>query len=186
MYTAFSEAGAFEGSNESPIRVISGSDTSLKGWQRMNLDASRVARAGATTEVKAVGVNYCIKATSGLSENAQDNVLATINENNSYSTTEHATGKKWIDGKPVYKKTWTGTTSIDGWNEIANLTALNISKVVKAEQVYEEESYIQGNYYASNTNRWRFLIRKSDMALIVDATNNAEYVITLEYTKTTD
>ena len=57
-----SEAGAFEGSNESTIRAISGSDTSLKGWQRMNLDASRVARTGATTEVKSVGSNYIIKA----------------------------------------------------------------------------------------------------------------------------
>lgn len=45
-----------------------------------------------------------IKATSGLAENQQENVLNAINENNSYSTTEHATGAKWIDGKPIYRK----------------------------------------------------------------------------------
>lgn len=47
---------------------------------------------------------YAIKATSGLTENQQENVLNTINENLSYSTTEHKTGKKWIDGKDIYSK----------------------------------------------------------------------------------
>ena len=45
---------------------------------------------------------YAIKATSGLTENQQENVLNTINENLSYSTEEHPTGKKWIDGKDIY------------------------------------------------------------------------------------
>lgn len=47
---------------------------------------------------------YAIKATSGLSENAQDNVINTLNEQRSYSTEEVNTGKKWIDGKPIYRK----------------------------------------------------------------------------------
>jgi hypothetical protein len=47
---------------------------------------------------------YAIKATSGLTENQQEDVLNTINENNSYSTEEHPTGAKWIDGKPIYRK----------------------------------------------------------------------------------
>jgi hypothetical protein len=50
---------------------------------------------------------YAIKATSGLSENAQDNVINTLNEQRSYSTEEVNTGKKWIDGKPIYRKVWT-------------------------------------------------------------------------------
>jgi hypothetical protein len=47
---------------------------------------------------------YAIKATSGLTENQQENVLNTINDNLSYSTTEHNTGKKWIDGKMIYER----------------------------------------------------------------------------------
>lgn len=35
-------------------------------------------RSGATTEVKAVGVNWCIKATSGINENQADNVLSAL------------------------------------------------------------------------------------------------------------
>ena len=61
-------------------------------------------RSGATTEVKAVGVNWCIKATSGINENQADNVLSALNEERSYSTEEVNTGKKWIDGKPIYRK----------------------------------------------------------------------------------
>ena len=62
------------------------------------------ARVGDTTEVKAVGENYCIKATSGLEESQQDYVLEALVEASSYSTNEVATGKKWIDGKTIYRK----------------------------------------------------------------------------------
>lgn len=63
------------------------------------------ARAGTVTRGKRKAVYFYIKATSGLSENAQDNVINTLNEQRSYSTEEHLTGRKWIDGKPTYEKT---------------------------------------------------------------------------------
>jgi hypothetical protein len=56
---------------------------------------------------------YAIKATSGLSENAQDNVINTLNEQRSYSTEEVNTGKKWIDGKPIYRRVLGYTLSTD-------------------------------------------------------------------------
>jgi len=55
---------------------------------------------------------YAIKATSGLSENAQDNVINTLNEQRSYSTEEVNTGKKWIDGKTIYRRVFTETMGI--------------------------------------------------------------------------
>lgn len=63
-------------------------------------------RSGNVTRGKRKAVFFYIKATSGLPENQQDNVLATINDNNSYSTTEHATGKKTTDGKDIYSRTF--------------------------------------------------------------------------------
>lgn len=65
-------------------------------------------RNGGVTRGKRKAVYFYIKATSGLTENQQENVLNTINENLSYSTTEHKTGKKWIDGKDIYAITITG------------------------------------------------------------------------------
>ena len=61
-------------------------------------------RSGTVTRGKRKAVYFYIKATSGISENAQDNVINTLNEQRSYSTSEVNTGKKWIDGKPIYRK----------------------------------------------------------------------------------
>lgn len=59
---------------------------------------------GTVTRGKRKAVYFYIKATSGLSEYAQDNIVAQLNEERSYSTSEVNTGKKWIDGKPIYSK----------------------------------------------------------------------------------
>ena len=49
---------------------------------------------------------------------------------NDYSTTEKAIGK-WIDGKTLYQRTFTGTTpATDGMSYEVDLTALGIDKVV--------------------------------------------------------
>ena len=159
---------------------------------KISFDSSTIARSGDTdtTHGKQKAVYVYIKATSGLAENQQENVLNDVKDyidnSNSYSTDEIKTGGKWIDGKPIYRKTWVGTTVISGWNIITSLLALDISKVTKIEQVYEEDAYIQGNYFASGTDRYRCLIRKSDMAIIIDADTNKKYTVSLEYTKTTD
>lgn len=58
------------------------------------------ARIGDTTEVKAVGVNWCIKATSGINENQADNVLSalspvdTVTSGDMHSVTSNAVAKK--------------------------------------------------------------------------------------------
>lgn len=52
-----------------------------------------------------------IKATSGLSESQQDYVLDALLEAGSYSTEEVATGKKWIDGKMIYRRTFYSSTN---------------------------------------------------------------------------
>ena len=66
------------------------------------------ARSGETTHGKQKAVYVYIKATSGLSENQQKNVLNVVKEyvdnSNSYSTEEVKTDEKWIDGKPIYRK----------------------------------------------------------------------------------
>lgn len=81
--------------------------TTLSGTSNNTISlsaGSNTGRSGTTTHGKQKAVFVYIKATSGLAENQQENVLNTINENNSYSTTEHATGATWIDGKPIYRK----------------------------------------------------------------------------------
>ena len=73
------------------------------------------ARPGETTHGKQKAVYVYIKATSGLAENQQENVLndvkGYVDNSNSYSTQEVKTGGTWIDGKPIYRKVITHTLS---------------------------------------------------------------------------
>ena len=129
---------------------------------------------------------YAIKATSGLSENAQDNVLATFNENNSYSTSEINTGKKWIDGKPIYRKVFNAlitSTSMDVAHSISN-----VDKVVNVQGFSETNGEnTPSGFYASTS--YFFSLSGDRTQLHIRTTNayiNTAYNCILEYTKTTD
>ena len=120
-----------------------------------------------------------IKATSGLSENQQENVLNTLNNNLSYSTEEHATGRKWIDGKMIYELTVTGL-SYGGTTKAWTNTGYTFSNC---------DTFIKG--YARRTSEQAVL---SEMSFRVNNSNLQYYTglgwsgsdqVTIEYTKTT-
>lgn len=156
------------------------------------------ARKGTVTRGKSKAVFIYIKATSGLTENQQEDVLNTINENNSYSTEEHPTGKKWIDGKPIYRRsflcsgTFTGTANV--WNDITtkftDLSGLiaNISSLISANlhnRFPNNDSPLHqltlGEYilhYPSTNN--------ISVYLLAGQTIREGAVLVVEYTKTTD
>ena len=71
------------------------------------------ARQGTTTRTKEKAVFWYIKATTGIIESEATEMLNVINENNSYSLDEVATGKTWIDGKPIYRKSGYISSSIN-------------------------------------------------------------------------
>lgn len=130
---------------------------------------------------------YAIKATSGLTENQQENVLNTINENNSYSTTEHATGKKWIDGKMIYRKVLPATlftkdvqlniqigTNIDkGWVDFTHSYIYNTNGSFSGQkQPWNQTSmFVEGNNFFFTTGH-------------SDFSNTTYIVAVVEYTKT--
>lgn len=135
---------------------------------------------------------YAIKATSGLSENAQDNVINTLNEERSYSTSEVNTGKKWIDEKPIYSKVidcgaLPNATSKSVAHNISNFGDLiNLSGVASRSGARLPLPYIantmQGSYHVS--------VYVSPTSVVITTFENmTEYTDTkviLEYTKTTD
>lgn len=65
-------------------------------------------RTGTTTRTKEKAVYYYIKAVDGVDIADEDTflntVVNTIQDAQSYSTDEVATGGKWIDGKDIYRK----------------------------------------------------------------------------------
>ena len=165
-------------------------------------DSAKYARTGNVTRGKRKAVFIYIKATSGLSENAQDNVINTLNEQRSYSTVEHLTGRKWIDGKPTYEKTIAeDVTQSDSWD----LSTLNIADIIEIKGLAygTNDQYIgwfpiNGSMLtsqpSSNTNFVRLLLTHNHNLVLqvygagsgATQLNVTKVRITLEYTKTID
>lgn len=111
---------------------------------------SQSGRSGATTEVKAVGVNYIIKARQvALPIDLERQVV----EANEYSTTETIVGK-WIDGKPIYRKVFYNDNWTDDFSYDAN--ALNIDEVtslkamwIRAGNCFEAPYAGAGGFYST-------------------------------------
>ena len=147
------------------------------------------ARKGNVTRGKSKAVFIYIKATSGLTENQQENVLNTINENNSYSTEEHPTGAKWIDGKPIYRKvfvheeTGLGNPSFD-YGTISSFGQLIEAKTITVSNSggnQEVEFMAYRRSRASISNGVATFINEPQTTYNVD-----KYILIVEYTKTTD
>ena len=140
------------------------------------------ARLGTTTHGKQKAVYVYIKATSGLMENAQDNVLRDVKDyvdnSNSYSTEEVKTGGTWIDGKPIYRIILTNTEDIVceqvQWGGLqSTIASLSIDNCIECKGV--------------TTNGFRhmqFLPNEGFIAYYSGILVGGKIV--LEYTKTTD
>ena len=152
-------------------------------------DSSRNTRAGDTTHGKQKAVYIYIKATSGLTENQQENVLNTINENLSYSTTEHKTGKKWIDGKDIWSKTIYSTTGYA--NDVTILDDSNIAKITKVEHYASDiAGLIYQSPYNDGSGNFSYLLIGSNTLKTrkggIFLNSNFPTHTIVEYTKTTD
>ena len=96
--------GAFTYARGSDNYTIDGSSQQTQETI-FNFNTGEVARTGATTEVKSVGCHYYIKAKNvGVPADFVSAIDDVIGDKLSYSTTETNTGKKWINGKDIYRK----------------------------------------------------------------------------------
>lgn len=118
-----------------------------------------------------------IKATSGLEETQQDYVLQSLLEADSYSTEEVATGKKWIDGKMIYRKvldeTFNATTSD---TLIPNTSGLNIDSIVSSKWYIPSEKMYLAVIKLSVQNGSLYI--RGGIAV-----GNIHNLVTVEYTK---
>ena len=140
-----------------------------------------------------------IKATSGLMENQQDNVLKSVKDyvdnSNSYSTNEIKTGGTWIDGKPIYRKVVTHTLS----DALVGLVVIqhNIQNIETPIRVAFGKATVPGGsgsitipaQYDSTTFVQLGAFSDTHVQLFAGSTNwtdMKEITLCLEYTKTTD
>lgn len=106
-----------------------------------------------------------------------------------YSTTEIDTGKKWIDGKHIYRKVI----------NVGALSDANQKTIAHGISNFNRAISLEGYFYRSSDGMCRafnFLAGSSSMYLQADATNlyvvpswnpgASECYVIMEYTKTTD
>ena len=122
---------------------------------------------------------------SNLNTTNKDNLVGAINEvyqNNVYSTDETVVGK-WIDGKPLYKKTFQVTTSatLNAFNDIYSANIENVPSL--------HFQFRKGNErYPENHQQFAFYVVNGILKEYhtKDYYSGGELTVTLEYTKTTD
>ena len=156
-------------------------------------------RAYTTTHGKQKAVYVYIKATSGLAENQQENVLndvkGYVDSSNSYSTEEIKTGGKWLDGKPIYRKVVTHTLS----NELTGLVEIqhNIQNIKTPIRIVFGNATVPGTsnsttipaQHDSTTFIQLGEFSNTYVQLFAGSTNWTSFrdvMLCLEYTKTTD
>lgn len=110
---------------------------------------------------------------------------------NSYSTTEQRIGT-YTDGKPIYRKVVSGNFSAHpagtNWNEPHTNVVSNLETIVNMTAIKNNQYSI---LYNKNMSNDYFMITYREGNGFTFAGNQAttpsdEYVVTLEYTKTTD
>ena len=174
---------------------IASSNGQEAGWTTGTVDTAY--RAGTTTHGKQKAVYVYIKATSGLAENQQENVLNDVKEyvdsSNSYSTNEVKTGGKWIDGKPIYRK-------VVNFGALPNATIKGVSfDNINADTFLKIEGIAMTNGgsaiiipfadTSAATQSINIFVNSTSVSINTGSTNRSDYTkcyVTLEYTKTTD
>ena len=106
-----------------------------------------------------------------------------------YSTGEIRTTEKWIDGKPIYRKTVTFTNSADQSAVSTSIGVSNINEILKYEGFSKTSSgiFVPINYY----NGTNYACCQADTANISYQSSftglaSRSVYVTLYYTKTTD
>ena len=119
----------------------------------------------------------------GIYENSLDNV---------YSTDEVFTGKYWIDGKKIYKKTftgiWDGTGGLQIPHNLTNYIITNMYGVVRNPSS-NTTFVLNSNRPAYPTYEFGFYVNSSIIQFETNREQNRtgyEAYVTLEYIKTTD
>jgi len=127
--------------------------------------------------------HLAIKATPAYVEpDTVSDMVNTLRTQDSYSTSEVNTGKKWIDGKPIYSRVLqgnvipgNGTTAIE-----------NVSRIIKQEGYLKEDNI----WYVGGRGQFNLTLNEQTHNVlyyfIYGAGTSYDWYFTIEYTKTTD
>ena len=177
-------------SNISEGKVVRGDSTDYNNGKGTGEMAT--GRTGATTEVKAVGVNFIIKAKKiGAPTDIIEGVRDVLG---SYSTTETVVGT-WVDGKPIYRKVLVLNQTISSDTSIPSTIPSNADNywidfgtsyfVASTSSARLPLSYTHPSGLIYQVSAW--LSDKNTIQVRIGSSQSvSKMVAVLEYTKTTD
>ena len=114
------------------------------------------------------------------------NTIANPSPGESYSTNEQLTGGTWIDGKPIYRKSWTGTGNPSSFNH--NIDSLG--DVIKIDGCFLNTSSQWMNFTGADNDTaiysCRAIVTATKITFTIRNYNMKKYTLSVEYTKTTD
>lgn len=204
FYESSKPSGTFQlGTSIGSVDGYSGSGT-YSGYY-MKMDASRsssIYGKSNTVQPPALTMIYIIKAyytNEGTDEDLSDTVINAIDnkiaEQSKYSVDERIVGT-WIDGKPIYRKTFNiKTTAEQNPNiSLASVGITDFENIVRLE--FFTKQTIDGNKFIFNTpfngsddisDRLRIYVKDKNLCYIAGTTYGfGDTTVTLEYTKTVD
>ncbi len=162
-----------------PIQYLIDISSTRKGYSNRVVGYNS-GRRGDVTRTKEKAVFWYIKATTGIIESEATEMLNLYNEQNSYSTSEINTGKKWIDGKPIYRKTFVISDNLSNINT-GLLSDLNIAIIIKNDALIWQNSV---RYVYTDAIRYNAATKLISIKSGLNSEYCSHYV--LEYTKSTD
>ena len=139
------------------------------------------------TEVAGEGLNA--ESINDIAEANSTVPAVIIGDANNYSTSEKIVGK-WIDGKPIYQKTFTGTTSATTSSDSVAGTIANFDTLVNSNgTIFLAGTWGVNQHSLPYDNVIEYYIDTSNQVIIHkqnEIANTKQYMVTIQYTKTTD
>lgn len=130
------------------------------------------------------------KKTNELVKVAGNAANADLKDMNVYSTEEKIVGT-WIDGKPIYRKTFVyeGATISSTVISMGSISSFGDVETIKGSLKFDRGNVIHLGYMNNDNNKVfeAFISDSGDVGAISPYNNsNSKIIITVEYTKTTD
>lgn len=106
-----------------------------------------------------------------------------------YSTTEQDTGIKWVDGKPIFQKTYVFDPPVAGgysYIDLADVSGLSIDTLIYMSGIEHDATYDNIATIETHTSNNEHLFLTADKSTVKYMSPLVMDFLTLRYTKTAD
>lgn len=176
------------------VGAANGLQTTNQNVTTLSGQVANVQNQANTTTTSVNGINQRLGNAdiSGIGDGTITGAIISMQNNNlnfQYSTDEIDTGKKWIDGKTVYRKCYTGNSFNANTRKVLDTTinSSNVDTVIDISGSYKraDNGNIRPLYTASESSNdgMTITIGPENVYLYGYNVNTSKYTVVIEYTK---